>query len=102
VSSDSRYKVLLSESAIKDLKAIPRKDAERVVKKLRVFGETGRGDIANLRDDLWRLRVGDYRIFFHWKGEEIRVLRIIPRRIAYRLDLIQSLLKSIKTHPNPS
>jgi mRNA-degrading endonuclease RelE of RelBE toxin-antitoxin system len=97
----SRYKVLLSESAVKDLKVIPPRDAQMVVKKLKDFGETGRGDIKNLGGNLWRLRVGDYRVFFHWKGEEIRVLRIIPRRIAYRLDLIQSLLKRIRTHPNP-
>jgi mRNA-degrading endonuclease RelE of RelBE toxin-antitoxin system len=97
----SRYKILLSESAVKDLRAIPPRDAQRVVKKLKDFGETSRGDIKNLRVDLWRLRVGDYRVFFHWKGEEIRVLRIIPRRIAYRLDLIQSLLKHIRTYPNP-
>jgi mRNA-degrading endonuclease RelE of RelBE toxin-antitoxin system len=82
------------------LKAVPTRDAQRVVKKLKDFGETGRGDVENLRGDLWRLRVGDYRIFFHWKGEEIRVLRVIPRRIAYRLDLIQSLLRSIRSHHN--
>lgn len=100
MNSDSRYRVLLSESAIKDLKAISPKDAQRVVKKLKDFGETGGGDIENLRGDLWRLRVGDYRVFFHWKGEEIRVLRIIPRRIAYRLDLIQNLLKGIRSYQN--
>jgi mRNA interferase RelE/StbE len=48
----------------------------------------GRADVKRLRGaqgnaDLFRLRVGDYRIVFAVVGDEIRVTRIIHRSEGY-------------------
>ena len=95
MNSGSKYEILVSQSARKDLKRIPRAQASTIVRKLIEFGETGRGDTVNIRENLWRLRVGDYRIFFHAERNQVRVLRIIHRKVAYRLDIIESLIERI-------
>jgi mRNA interferase RelE/StbE len=52
------------------------------------LAETGRGDVKKLKGigkepDLFRLRVGNYRIVFAMNPREIRVTRIISRSEGY-------------------
>ncbi len=80
--------VLLSERADRFLRGLPRDVHDRVRTALLEFARSGRGDLKRLsgtkgRDDLFRLRVGDYRIVFALTSTEIRVTRIIHRSEGY-------------------
>jgi len=55
--------VLLAPKAKDELDALPKNTGDRIVLALREFGQSGRGDIEKVSDLLWRLRIGDYRVF---------------------------------------
>ena len=44
------------------------------------------GDIKKLSGytDLYRLRIGDYRVLFEWQGSEIYIDDVLPRGQAYK------------------
>ena len=96
-SDDPRYRVLGSESLRKDLDKLPRFLRERIIRRLHRFGETGRGDIEKVEgaEGIWKLRVGDYRVFFYQEADEVHAMRVLHRSVAYRLDLIESLIKRV-------
>lgn len=96
-SKGPRYRVLGSESLRKDLDKLPPFLRERIIRGLHRFGETGRGDIEKLEgtENIWKLRVGDYRVFFYQEADEVRALRVLHRGVAYRLDVIESLIKRV-------
>lgn len=97
-SEGPRYRVLGSESLRKDLDRLSASLRERVIRGLYKFGETGRGDIEKVEsaEGIWRLRIGDYRVFFYQETDEIRAIRVLHRSIAYRLDIIESLIKRVR------
>ena len=81
--------VVLSPAAEKDLRALDMDARRRVlttIEGLRVVPL--RGDIKKLkgREDQWRLRVGDWRVIFDIDdtGSVIYIVRILPRKEAYR------------------
>lgn len=96
-SEKARYRVLGSESLRKDLGKLPPPLRERIIRGLHRFGETGRGDVERVEraEGIWRLRIGDYRVFFYQETDEIRALRILHRSVAYRLEAIESLIERI-------
>jgi len=80
--------VLLSSPAQRDYEALPPRVRKRVRDGLLKFADTGRGDLKKLkgvggRPDLYRLRVGDFRVVFDLGPKEVRVTRIIPRSEGY-------------------
>ncbi|MCI4336594.1 MAG: type II toxin-antitoxin system RelE/ParE family toxin [Thermoplasmata archaeon] len=80
--------VLLSAPAQKTYDSLPQETRQRVRETLLAFANSGRGDLKLLRgtrgrDDLFRLRVGAYRVVFAQSPTEIRVTRIIHRREGY-------------------
>lgn len=80
--------VLLSEPANRVYSRLPTKVRERIRASLRDFADTERGDVKRLkgtrgREDLYRLRVGDYRVVFARSRTEIRVTRILHRSEGY-------------------
>lgn len=67
------WEVQLREKASKILHRLPRKDEERITEIIETFGENPfSGDIVKLdsEDNLWRRRVGAYRIKFQIKTDE--------------------------------
>ena len=58
-----------SDDARRDLRAIPRLEALLILRKLAAWRESGRGDVKKLRGfpDLYRLRVGKWRVIFDQK-----------------------------------
>ena len=76
-----------TDRARKDLKRLDRRTRERIVAAVDEFARTGRGDVRRLqsaKDEVYRLRVGDWRIFFTPEGEIlILILRVRPRGGAY-------------------
>ena len=79
------YLVELMPKAIKDLKALPKSDAKKVVEKIRGLEAGLNGDIKKLTNfsPEYRLRVGSYRVLFEIEEQRILVYRIKHRKEAY-------------------
>lgn len=77
-----------SKAAVKDLKRLDAGVAERVRETVGRLAESGHGDVKKVkgREDVLRLRVGDWRVFFRLVPEAglIRVVRVLHRGDAYR------------------
>lgn len=82
------WALVWTRPARKDMKKIDPTMARRVRDAVVELAETGRGDVAKLKDanpPEWRLRVGDRRVFFRFRSElrEIHLLRVLRRDRAY-------------------
>jgi mRNA interferase RelE/StbE len=87
--TDRRYTLEFRPAAVRQLRKLP-KDAQR---RLRAATESlrqqprppGAGKLAGT-DDLWRIRVGDFRIVYTIADEAvvITVVRVANRREVYR------------------
>jgi mRNA-degrading endonuclease RelE of RelBE toxin-antitoxin system len=79
-------RIVWTEAAKADVRALDKPTAMRVLSALHRFGESGVGDVKALQDrEELRLRIGDYRLFFTYSAfEVIEVLRVVHRREAYR------------------
>jgi mRNA interferase RelE/StbE len=73
-------------SAARDLEGLDSPLSRRVLDAVLRFAATGQGDIEKIRGtrDLFRLRVGEFRVFFVRIDQGIRIRRIRHRRDAYR------------------
>jgi mRNA interferase RelE/StbE len=86
------YRLLIEKRAIEELKSLPPEVQERIKKKIRsVLKEDpfpkGKGDIKKIQgSSFWRLRVGDYRVFYDVDREKntVYILSIRHRSKAYR------------------
>jgi mRNA interferase RelE/StbE len=86
------YKVIYSENAVKDLRRIDRKIAQRIIKKIKGFAETD--DIKPFAkslkgfDEKLRFRIGDYRAIFKidesGKIQILMILNVKHRKDIYR------------------
>ena len=82
-------KVFLTNSALRDLKKLPRVISKRIFRKLEDFQENPFSS-KNLKklagQPLYRIRVGDYRIILELgkKEGEIYVLKISHRKNIYK------------------
>jgi len=80
--------VLLSGPANRTYSDLPDRVRQRIHSALTQLASSGRGDVKRLRgtrgrEDLFRLRVGDYRVIFALASTEIRVIRILHRSEGY-------------------
>ena len=75
-----------TEAARADLRRIDRDQAMKILLALTRYGETGEGDLKQLKGSTdFRLRVGDYRVRLRvQKDGTIRIARVKHRREAYR------------------
>jgi mRNA interferase RelE/StbE len=76
----------IRNKAEKDLKAIPKRDGERIAKAIIALQSGAAGDIKRLTNFTpeYRLRVGDWRVLFEMDAKQITIYRILHRREAYR------------------
>lgn len=81
----AKYKVIITESAMHDLRSIPAKTADRVLVKSKSLENGLTGDIKRLKDfkPAYRLRVGDYRVLFDLIDGVIEIVRVKHRKDAY-------------------
>ena len=82
------WTLVWTRPALRDMKKLDPTAARRVRDAVVELADTGRGDIAKLRDTRpqeWRLRVGDRRVFFRFRNDlrEIHLLRVRRRDEAY-------------------
>ena len=80
-----KYVIEFKSKAAKDLRAINRDDAKRILVKIRAKENDLAGDVKRLTDfePQYRLRIGDYRVLFNVENECIIIYRIKHRRRAY-------------------
>ena len=82
------FSIRIKESAAKELRRVARPERTRIVSAIDRLAETPhlgaalKGDLRGLR----RIRVGDYRVVYEVRDDELVVLvvRIAHRRDAYR------------------
>ena len=82
-----RVAAIWSQEARADLRAIDRETAMQILRCLDRYLASRTGDVKKLRPPLtgFRLRCGDYRMFFDQKDETtINVTAVRNRREAYR------------------
>lgn len=90
------YKIVITESAAKELKRIPAKMQDRIFEKIEDLVEEpkphGHKKLKNFdmlgsdQDDYYRIRVGDYRVIYTIENEQIT---IFVMKIAHRKDVYE-------------
>ncbi len=82
----SKYEIEFQSRALKDLKATPQQDVQRILGKIQKLENGMHGDIKKLTNFTpeYRLRIGDYRVLF-----ELNDTRIIIHRIKHRKKVYQ-------------
>jgi mRNA interferase RelE/StbE len=83
--SGRQLRVEFKPRAVKDLEALERKVAQRVLEKIRGLENNLAGDVKRLTNFTpeYRLRVGDYRVLFEIEGDRVIIYRILHRGGAY-------------------
>lgn len=82
------YKIFFRKSVIKDLDKIPKKELQRIIKKIEELAQDARPQgcekISGL--DRFRIRQGNYRIIYSVQDDELTVwvVKIGHRREVYR------------------
>ena len=71
--------------AVKDLDALDRPIARRILEKIRGLENNLAGDVKRLTNFTpeYRLRIGDYRVLFEIEGDRVIIYRIKHRSRAY-------------------
>lgn len=83
------YRIELKPAAERDLKRIPNADQKRIARKISALSEDPRPPGAmklKQAKELWRIRVGEYRILYQVQDgvSLILIARIRHRRQVYR------------------
>jgi mRNA interferase RelE/StbE len=82
------YRIELLPSAAKALSRLDRSIQVRIARRIDRLAKDPRNDSLKLRgsEDIWRARVGDYRVLYRIEDDRLLVLivRIAHRRGVYR------------------
>jgi mRNA interferase RelE/StbE len=82
-----KYEVRWTETSLKQLKKLNRDVARRIVDKMEFISEDPFAHVQKLRGfDLYRLRVGDYRVIISIERKKmvVFVLEVGHRSVVYR------------------
>jgi mRNA interferase RelE/StbE len=80
-------KIVWSDEARADVRAIDRATALSLLQGLARFAFTESGDVKQLEGydpPQFRLRIGDYRVRFRNLGDSVEIVRVRHRKDAYR------------------
>lgn len=81
------YKVIFTQSALKDLENIDKKEQYRIARKLKIYAKEPLGHARKLispKIGTYRFRIGKYRAIFDIDGGNIVILRLGHRRNIYK------------------
>lgn len=79
------YEIEFKPRAVKDLRAIDKREARHLIEKIKVMENDLAGDVKRLTNFTpeYRLRVGNYRVLFEVEGERVVIYRVTHRKDAY-------------------
>ena len=79
------YQIEFKPKALKDLKAITRDEARRIIDKINFLKNDLAGDVKRLTHFTpeYRLRAGSYRVLFEVEGAKVVIYRVRHRKDAY-------------------
>jgi mRNA interferase RelE/StbE len=80
-----RYHIEYASSAINDLRSLPKREADQILRKVLRLENGLHGNIKRLQnaDVGFRLRMGDYRVLFDVIGDRILVQKVGNRKDVY-------------------
>ena len=80
-----RYQILYEKEALKELDKLEPSISRRIIKKIEDMSENPSScDIKKLKaSEDYRLRVGDYRVFFIFDKDLIKILKVGHRQQIY-------------------
>ena len=80
-----RYQIKYEESALEDLRALPKRQADQILRKIHRLEQGLHGNIKRLQnaDVAFQLRMEDYRVLFDVVGDKILIQRIVNRKDVY-------------------
>lgn len=80
------YQIEIKPLALKDLDALTKDMANRILDKTETLRDNLSGNVKRLTNHTpeYRLRIGDYRVLFEVEGDKITVYRVKHRKDAYR------------------
>jgi mRNA interferase RelE/StbE len=83
--ANQRYRIEYAPSAIDDLRSLPKREADQILRKVLRLENGLQGNIKRLQnaDVGFRLRMGDYRVLFDVIGDKILVQKIGNRKDVY-------------------
>ena len=81
----TRYQIEFADSILDDLRKVPKKEADQILRKIARLEDGLHGNIKRLQnsDIGYRLRTGDYRILFDVEGDMIVIQKIGNRKDVY-------------------
>ncbi len=84
----AKYKISIRKSAVKELGDIPKKDLQKVVRKIKtlVINPRPQGSQKLSQKEQYRIRQGNYRIVYSVQDKEltIHIVKIGHRKEIYR------------------
>ena len=84
----AKYKILIKESAIKELENTPRKSLKQIIKRIQSLSDNPRpkGSQKLSAQERYRIRQGDYRIIYAIRDDQatVHVYKIGHRREVHR------------------
>ena len=82
------YQVVIGKLATKELKKLPKKEVQRIFPKIKNLSTQPRPEgckkLKSQTEDLWRIRVGDYRVIYSI-DDTVSIVDI--RRVGHRRDI---------------
>ena len=80
-----RYQIKYEESALEDLRSLPKRQADQILRKIHRLEQGLHGNIKRLQnaDVAFQLRMEDYRVLFDVVGDKILIQRIVNRKDVY-------------------
>ena len=80
-----RYRIEITASALDDLRLIPKREADQILRKIQRLEHGLRGNIKRLQnaDFGFRLRMGDYRVLFDVISDRILIQKVGNRKDVY-------------------
>jgi mRNA interferase RelE/StbE len=87
----ANYRIVISSTAEKALKKIPKKDLTKIVESIRVLAinpfPEGCRKLAG-EEGTYRIRQGNYRIIYEIEGSKLRILIL---KIGHRKDIYRNI-----------
>lgn len=85
----AKYEISVKKSALKELNGIPKKELQKILKKIRALSSNPRpqGSQKLSHREQYRFRQGDYRIIYSIQDDDLTVyiIKVGHRKEIYRL-----------------